>query len=145
MIPIPAKLAAAGVTDMVRVTDARMSGTSFGTVFLHAAPEAAVGGPLALVRDGDMISVDAAAGSISLEVADGRAGPAPGRVGTAGLAAPARLAGPVPRPRAAGTQGCDLDFLARTDGSPPQVRRAGGREVLTSMIHMLNVIEGRKP
>jgi dihydroxy-acid dehydratase len=68
MIPIPAKLAAAGVTDMVRVTDARMSGTSFGTVFLHAAPEAAVGGPLALVADGDVISVDAAAGSISLDV-----------------------------------------------------------------------------
>ena len=68
MIPVPARLAAAGVTDMVRVTDARMSGTSFGTVFLHAAPEAAVGGPLALVADGDMISVDADAGSICLEV-----------------------------------------------------------------------------
>ena len=68
MIPIPAKLAADGISDMVRVTDARMSGTSFGTVFLHAAPEAAVGGPLALVADGDMISVDAAAGSISLDV-----------------------------------------------------------------------------
>jgi dihydroxy-acid dehydratase len=71
MIPIPAKLAADGVTDMVRVTDARMSGTSFGTVFLHAAPEAAIGGPLGLVADGDMISVDADAGSISLEVPDG--------------------------------------------------------------------------
>jgi dihydroxy-acid dehydratase len=70
MIPIPAKLAAAGVTDMVRVTDARMSGTSYGTVFLHASPEAAVGGPLGLVADGDMISVDAEAGSISLEVPD---------------------------------------------------------------------------
>jgi len=68
MIPIPARLAAGGVTDMVRVTDARMSGTSFGTVFLHAAPEAAVGGPLALVADGDPVSVDAAAGSICLEV-----------------------------------------------------------------------------
>src|SRR6266566_4956574 len=68
MIPIPAKLAAAGVRDMVRVTDARMSGTSFGTVFLHVAPEAAVGGPLALVRDGDMISVDAATGLLDLDV-----------------------------------------------------------------------------
>jgi dihydroxyacid dehydratase/phosphogluconate dehydratase len=68
MIPIPAKLAAAGVGDMVRVTDARMSGTSFGTVFLHAAPEAAIGGPLALVRDGDLIATDAAAGTIDLEV-----------------------------------------------------------------------------
>jgi dihydroxy-acid dehydratase len=68
MIPIPAKLAAEGVRDLVRVTDARMSGTSFGTVFLHVAPEAAVGGPLALVRDGDMIEVDAAAGVLNLDV-----------------------------------------------------------------------------
>jgi dihydroxy-acid dehydratase len=68
MIPIPAKLTAAGVTDMVRITDARMSGTSFGTVFLHAAPEAAIGGPLALVRDGDVITVDVTAGTIDLEV-----------------------------------------------------------------------------
>ncbi len=70
MIPIPAKLAASGVTDMVRVTDARMSGTSFGTCFLHVAPEAAVGGPLALVRDGDIISVDVAAGRLDLENGD---------------------------------------------------------------------------
>jgi dihydroxy-acid dehydratase len=71
MIPIPAKLAAAGVRDMVRVTDARMSGTSFGTVFLHAAPEAAIGGPLALVRDGDPIAVDTAAGTLGLDVPAG--------------------------------------------------------------------------
>jgi len=63
MIPIPARLLSAGVTDMVRVTDARMSGTSFGTVVLHVAPEAAAGGPLALVRDGDMISIDVPAGN----------------------------------------------------------------------------------
>jgi dihydroxy-acid dehydratase len=68
MIPIPAKLAAAGVTDMVRISDSRMSGTSFGTVLLHAAPEAAVGGPLAFVRDGDLISVDVLAGTIDLLV-----------------------------------------------------------------------------
>ena len=71
MIPIPAKLARSGVTDMVRVTDARMSGTSFGTVFLHAAPEAAIGGPLALVRDGDLIAVDTAAGTLDLQVPAG--------------------------------------------------------------------------
>ncbi len=69
MIPIPAKLAADGVTDMVRVTDSRMSGTSFGTVFLHVAPESAVGGPLGLVRDGDVIEVDVAAGRLDLDVA----------------------------------------------------------------------------
>ena len=69
MIPIPAKLAADGVTDMVRVTDSRMSGTSFGTVFLHVAPEAAIGGPLALVRDGDLIEVDVGSGRLDLLVA----------------------------------------------------------------------------
>ena len=68
MIPIPAKLVRAGVTDMVRITDSRMSGTSFGTVVLHAAPEAAVGGPLGLVRDGDVISLDVPAGTLDLEV-----------------------------------------------------------------------------
>ncbi len=68
MIPIPARLMRAGITDMVRVTDARMSGTSFGTVLLHVAPEAAIGGPLGLVRDGDTIAVDVPAGSLDLEV-----------------------------------------------------------------------------
>ncbi|HXF87151.1 MAG TPA: dihydroxy-acid dehydratase, partial [Xanthobacteraceae bacterium] len=60
-LPIPKRLAAQGVTDMVRISDARMSGTAFGTVVLHVSPEAAVGGPLALVRDGDAIRLDAAA------------------------------------------------------------------------------------
>jgi dihydroxy-acid dehydratase len=68
MIPIPAALAASGVRDMVRVTDSRMSGTSFGTCVLHAAPEAAIGGPLALVENGDLIHLDVAAGRIDLLV-----------------------------------------------------------------------------
>ena len=68
MAPIPARLAAAGVRDMVRVSDGRMSGTSFGTVVLHVAPEAAVGGPLALVEDGDLIRLDVPARSIELLV-----------------------------------------------------------------------------
>jgi len=68
MIPIPAKLAREGITDMVRVSDARMSGTSFGTVFLHVAPESAVGGPLVLVHDGDPIVVDVMSGRIDLVV-----------------------------------------------------------------------------
>ena len=68
MIPIPARLVQAGVTDMVRVTDARMSGTSFGTVVLHAAPEGAIGGPVGLVRDGDVICLDVPDGSIELEI-----------------------------------------------------------------------------
>ncbi len=66
--PIPRRLAAAGVKDMVRVSDARMSGTSYGTVVLHCAPEAAVGGPLALVRDGDEISLDVPARRLELLV-----------------------------------------------------------------------------
>jgi dihydroxy-acid dehydratase len=56
--PIPMKLARAGVKDMIRISDARMSGTAFGTIVLHVAPEAAVGGPLALVKTGDRISLD---------------------------------------------------------------------------------------
>ena len=67
-LPIPRYLAEAGVTDMVRVSDARMSGTAYGTVVLHCAPEAAVGGPLALIHDGDVIELDVDAGRIELLV-----------------------------------------------------------------------------
>ena len=66
-IPIPRRLAAAGVTDMVRVSDARMSGTAFGTVVLHVAPEGALG-PLGLVRDGDLVELDAHARRLDLLV-----------------------------------------------------------------------------
>jgi dihydroxyacid dehydratase/phosphogluconate dehydratase len=67
-IPIPAKLARAGVKDMVRISDARMSGTAYGTVILHVAPEAAAGGPLAFVRDGDRIRLDTARRRLDLLV-----------------------------------------------------------------------------
>lgn len=67
-IPIPRKLARQGVKDMVRVSDARMSGTAFGTIVLHVSPEAAVGGPLALVRNGDTIRLDVPARRIELLV-----------------------------------------------------------------------------
>ena len=67
---LPKKLLEQGVTDMVRISDARMSGTAFGTVVLHVAPEAAMGGPLALVRDGDMITLDVAGRRLHLEVDD---------------------------------------------------------------------------
>ncbi|MDA8249122.1 MAG: dihydroxy-acid dehydratase [Rhodospirillales bacterium] len=70
-LPIPRRLARAGVKDMVRISDARMSGTAFGTIALHAAPEAAVGGPLALVRTGDRIRLDAEARRLDLLVDDG--------------------------------------------------------------------------
>ena len=69
-IPIPKKLAQAGVKDMVRISDARMSGTAFGTIVLHITPESAVGGPLGLVRDGDLIRLDVEAREIALLVED---------------------------------------------------------------------------
>jgi dihydroxy-acid dehydratase len=69
-IPIPKKLAQGGVRDMVRISDCRMSGTAFGTIVLHATPEAAVGGPLALVRNGDGITLDVPARTLMLDVPD---------------------------------------------------------------------------
>ena len=68
MLPIPTKLVKQGVRDMVRLSDARMSGTSYGACILHVAPEAYVGGPLALVRNGDLITLDVAARTIDLDV-----------------------------------------------------------------------------
>lgn len=69
-LPIPKKLLDRGVTDMVRISDARMSGTAYGTVVLHVAPEAAVGGPLALVATGDVIALDVGARTLELEVGE---------------------------------------------------------------------------
>ena len=69
-MPIPRKLARQGVKDMVRISDARMSGTASGTIVLHITPEAAAGGPLALVRDGDMIALDVEGRSLTLDVAE---------------------------------------------------------------------------
>jgi dihydroxyacid dehydratase/phosphogluconate dehydratase len=111
MIPIPARLVRAGVTDMVRISDARMSGTSFGTVVLHAAPEGAVGGPLGLVQDGDVISLDVPAGTLDLQVTAAELGrrlaawsppPSPHLRGWPALYARHVLQAP---------EGCDLDFL----------------------------------
>lgn len=70
MLPIPKKLLKQGVRDMVRISDARMSGTSYGTCVLHVSPESAIGGPLALVRDGDLIELDVPARKIDLRVSD---------------------------------------------------------------------------
>src|SRR5437899_3185847 len=68
MLPIPKKLLQKGVRDMVRISDARMSGTSYGTCVLHVAPESFVGGPLAFVRDGDLIELDVAGRKLDLRV-----------------------------------------------------------------------------
>jgi len=70
MLPIPQKLLKAGVRDMLRISDGRMSGTSYGSCILHVSPESAIGGPLALVQTGDLIEVDVEARTIHLHVAD---------------------------------------------------------------------------
>jgi L-arabonate dehydrase len=69
-MPLPPKVLKKGITDMVRISDARMSGTAYGTVVLHTAPEAAAGGPLALVHNGDLITLDVAARRLHLHVSD---------------------------------------------------------------------------
>jgi dihydroxy-acid dehydratase len=109
-LPIPKKLAQAGVKDMLRLSDARMSGTAFGTIVLHVTPEAAAGGPLALVRDGDRIRLSVRERRLDLMVDDRelarrreswRAPPVPAR-GYAGLYSRTVLQA---------DRGCDFDFL----------------------------------
>jgi dihydroxy-acid dehydratase len=110
-LPIPKKLLDAGVRDMVRISDARMSGTHYGSCILHVSPEAAVGGPLALVKTGDMIEVDVPARRLHLDVSDDE------------LARRRATWQPAPEPYARGFaklyrahvtqahEGCDFDFL----------------------------------
>jgi dihydroxy-acid dehydratase len=110
-LPIPEKLLKAGVRDMVRISDARMSGTSYGACVLHVSPESFVGGPLALVRDGDLIELDVAARRLSLLVSEEEL-------------ARRKAAWTAPKPRFArgygvlnqlhvlqADKGCDFDFL----------------------------------
>jgi L-arabonate dehydrase len=118
---LPPKLLRQGVKDMVRISDARMSGTAYGTVVLHVAPEAAAGGPLAAVRNGDWISLDSDAGSLHLEIDDDElarrlaqvaeaaaASAEPNRGGYAGLYVDHVLQA---------DEGCDLDFLVGKRGA----------------------------
>jgi dihydroxy-acid dehydratase len=118
-MPLPRKLLEAGVRDMVRVCDGRMSGTAYGTVVLHVAPEAAAGGPLALVRTGDVISLDVENRRIDVEVPDEElAARTPDEATVAGFADPRRgwerLY--VDHVLQADT-GADLDFLVGSSGS----------------------------
>lgn len=117
-LPLPAKLLARGVRDLVRVSDARMSGTAYGTVVLHVAPEAAAGGPLALVRDGDPVVLDVPARRLDLDLpAAELTRRTPSASAAAAYAAPQRgwerlyvdhvLQAP---------QGADLDFLVGRSG-----------------------------
>ena len=111
-IPIPKKLARQGVKDMVRISDARMSGTAFGTIVLHITPEAAIGGPLARVRTGDSIRLDVMQRTIELCVTDEELA----RRGVEGLP-------PLPKLPSSGyrrmylehvtqaDRGCDFDFM----------------------------------
>ena len=119
MLPIPKKLLEQGVRDMVRISDARMSGTSYGACVLHVAPESFVGGPLAFVRDGDLIELD---------VPGAQARPARVGRGDRRGAAPAgsRAESPYPRGWTAlyaqhvtqADKGCDFDFLEGTAPTP---------------------------
>ena len=110
---LPAKLLARGITDMVRISDARMSGTAYGTVVLHVCPEAALGGPLALVREGDWIELDVAARRLHLEVDEAELAAPPRGVDCAGAGFQGRLPGPVCAACDAGGQGRGLRFSAR--------------------------------
>jgi L-arabonate dehydrase len=69
-MPLPPKVLRKGITDMVRVSDARMSGTAYGTTVLHASPEAAAGGPLAVVQNGDMIELNVPERKLHLDISD---------------------------------------------------------------------------
>ena len=93
MLPLPKKLIDLGVRDMVRISDARMSGTAYGTCVLHVSPESWIGGPLALVEDGDQISLDAENGRLELRVSEEGVGPPPGGMGQARAALSTRLHG----------------------------------------------------
>jgi len=118
MLPIPGYLLAQGVRDMVRVSDARMSGTSYGTCVLHVAPESHVGGPLAFVRSGDPVTLDVASRTLSLDVPERELA---GR--RAGWQPPAarfeRGYGSLYSEHVTqANQGCDFDFLARRGAYP---------------------------
>ena len=118
MLPIPTKLLKAGVKDMLRLSDARMSGTSYGGCLLHCSPEAAIGGPLALVKSGDRITVDVPARRIHLDVSDEELA----RRKDAWRPRPPRYergyGWMFGRHVLQADQGCDFDFLETTFGAP---------------------------
>ena len=118
MLPIPKKLLKQGVRDMVRISDARMSGTSYGTCVLHVAPESFVGGPLALVQSGDRISLDVPSRTLTLEVDEDELA----RRRAAWQAPPPKFGRGYGAMFAAhvsqANKGCDFDFLQTDAGAP---------------------------
>ena len=118
-MPLPPKLLAKGVRDMVRICDGRMSGTAYGTVILHVTPEAAAGGPLALVQTGDWISLDVRAGRLDLDVpADQIAARTPNQATLDGYARPRRGWERIYVDHVLqADRGADLDFLVGSSGS----------------------------
>jgi dihydroxy-acid dehydratase len=117
-MPIPRKLLEQGVRDMVRISDARMSGTAYGTVILHVSPEAAAGGPLGLVRDGDMITLDVPSRVLSVNVSDqDLAARTPSQASVDAYAAPQRGWSKLYIEHVTqADQGADLDFLVGSSG-----------------------------
>jgi dihydroxy-acid dehydratase len=119
MLPIPAKLVKQGVRDMVRLSDARMSGTSYGACILHVSPESYVGGTLALVRNGDLISLDVAGRTINLDVPDEELA----RRRAEWKAPPKRFergyGWMFSRHVKQANEGCDFDFLETAFGAAP--------------------------
>ncbi len=115
---LPPKILAKGITDMVRISDARMSGTAYGTVVLHVAPEAMAGGPLAVVQNGDFIELDAYAGKLHLEVSDEELKQ---RLENLALPAPPSFIGGYRKLYVEhvlqADEGCDFDFLVGCRGS----------------------------
>jgi L-arabonate dehydrase len=114
---LPKKLLQRGVTDIVRLSDARMSGTAYGTVVLHVAPESAKGGPLGLVRSGDMIELDVAGGRLHLDVPEAELEAR--RAGQSAPAQPERGYWRLYHDHVLqADQGCDFDFLVGGSGAP---------------------------
>jgi dihydroxy-acid dehydratase len=110
-LPIPQKLARAGVKDMVRISDARMSGTAFGTVVLHASPECAIGGPLGLVRSGDRIRLSVSGGTIDVLLSENEL---TARQTAPPRAVPSRGYARLYAQSVLGAEdGCDFDFLRK--------------------------------
>lgn len=124
-IPIPRKLARAGVKDMVRISDGRMSGTAFGTIVLHVTPEAAVGGPLAQVRDGDRIALSLSRREIRLCIADDELARRQGDNPVVRPTAPRGYRKLFLQTVTQADQGVDFDFL-RGVGLPPESSGGAG-------------------